>query len=74
MSVIRVIALFWRLAACIVIAYYGDQRWSGFPTETPRAERLVGTCTVRVASSVEGRTIFNRLFGWYGCAAPQLQP
>jgi hypothetical protein len=43
MSVIRAIAFFWGLAACIVIAYFGAQWWSSAPSDPIRAELLVGS-------------------------------
>ena len=43
MSVIRAIAFFWGLAACIVIAYFGAQWWSSAPSDPLRAELLVGS-------------------------------
>lgn len=42
MRVIRAIAFFWGLAACIVIAYYGAQWWSSVPSDPLRGELLVG--------------------------------
>ena len=43
MAVIRAIAFFWGLAACIVIAYFGAQWWSSAPSDPLRAELLLGS-------------------------------